>query len=165
MLSADQALDLARVLPGSWTVRATNFPMWLGGDRLNPRFTYGLLGDAPLTLSDDVSYSTREGVEKHVIGTDRWSRDTFVWRGKGLLNLAKSRWTIVGASEDGSALTIRFEPTVATPAGIDVIVREGVDLPELRTTVAHNTDRFGLTAEDFGTLTWLAPVMLPAPRP
>ena len=135
---------------------ATNFPMWLAGDRLNPHFTYGLLGDAPLSLSDDVSYTTREGEEKHVLGTDRWKQDAFVWRGKGLLSVAKSRWSVIGASSDGSIVSIRFERTVATPAGIDVLVRDGVDQPELRTLVAHNHEQFGLTTEEFATLTWLA---------
>jgi len=51
---------------------------------------------------------------------------------------------------------ISFSKSLATPAGVDVIVREGVEHPELRATIAHGSEEFGLTPEEFGSLTWLA---------
>lgn len=147
---------LAELLPGTWTVAATNFPMWLSGQRREPQFSYDLISADPLVLGDDVRYLTAEGQEKHILGQDRWAKDEFVWRGKGRLRFFASRWQVSGMSEDGTVATLHFSKSFATPAGVDVIVREGVHHPELRAMIAHSTERFGLSPEEFGSLTWLA---------
>jgi hypothetical protein len=157
MPTAARDLELATILPGTWNVRATNFPMWLNRERKSPAFTYTLLTESPLTLRDDVSYFTRENVEKHILGTDKLAGAGFVWRGKGRLRLFSSRWKVIGANDDASVLAIRFDKTIGTPAGIDILVRDGVEQPELRSLVARATEQFGLTAEDFASLTWLDP--------
>jgi hypothetical protein len=151
---------LAELLPGSWKVAATNFPMWLRGERRDPTFTYELIATGPLTLADDVSYVTPEGLEKHIVGRDRWAHGGFVWRGKGWLRLFASHWAVTGASDDGSVLALHFSRSIATPAGIDIIVREGSEHPELRAMIAGSTHQFGLSPEDFASLSWL----VPAPR-
>lgn len=148
---------LADILPGTWRVAATNFPMWLAGDKRDPRFSYELVSREPLVLADDVAYRTAEGEEKHILGLDSWRHDEFVWRGKGLLKLFASHWSIVGVSDDGTIAAIRFSKSIATPAGVDILVREGVEHPELRAMVARSTEQFGLTLEDFASLSWLAP--------
>jgi len=157
MSTAARDLELATILPGTWNVRATNFPMWLSRERKSPAMTYTLLTESPLTLRDDVSYFTRDNVEKHIIGTDKKAGAGFVWRGKGRLRLFSSRWAVIGANDDASVLAIRFDKTLATAAGIDIIVREGSEPRELRSLVARGTEMFGLTAEDFASLTWLEP--------
>ena len=144
---------LADLLPGTWSIAATNFPMWLSGDKLEPTFSYELLSEDPLVLSDDVGY-LEEGEEKHILGQDTWRGDEFVWRGRKLLRLFASRWGVAGMSDDGTIAVIRFSKSLATPAGVDVIVRDGADHPELRATIAHATEEFGLTPEEFGSLTW-----------
>lgn len=145
---------LAELLPGTWRVAATNFPMWLAGGKREPRFTYSLISEEPLVLSDDVAY-TEGGEEKHVLGQDSWRGDRFVWRGRRLLKLVASHWEVTGASDDGSVAVIRFSKSLATPSGVDVLVREGTQHPELRAMIAHATEEFGLTPEEFGSLTWL----------
>ncbi|WP_411698483.1 hypothetical protein [Conyzicola sp.] len=155
MPTTPHASDLAAILPGVWNVRATNFPMWLTRERKSPRFSYDLVSENPLTLRNDVSYFTADNQEKHVLGTDKWADDHFVWRGKSLLKLARSRWAVSGKNDASTVLAIRFDKTAFTPAGIDVIVREAVEIDELRSLVARNTEQFGLTAEDFASLTWL----------
>lgn len=144
---------LADLLPGTWTIAATNFPMWLTGDKLKPTFTYELVSDDPLVLSDDVGY-VQEGEEKHILGQDTWRGDEFVWRGRKLLRLFASHWSVAGISDDGTIAVIRFSKSLATPAGVDIIVRSGTQHPELRAMIAHATEEFGLTPEDFGSLTW-----------
>lgn len=146
---------LAGLLPGTWTVAATNFPLWLSGERTEPSFSYELIGENPLVLSDDVGYLDAEGQEKHILGTDTVKRHEFVWRGKGLLRLAKSHWHVAGASDDGTVAAIRFSKSAVTPSGIDIIVRSGTHHPELRALIARSTELFGLSPEDFGSLTWL----------
>lgn len=127
--------------------------MWLTGEKLEPRFTYELVTESPLVLSDDVSY-VEEGEEKHILGQDTLRGDEFVWRGRKLLRLVSSRWSVAGVSDDGDIAVVRFSKSLATPAGVDIIVREGTSHPEVRRTVAHATDDFGLTPEEFGSLTW-----------
>lgn len=153
------ALDdrtLADVLPGTWNVVATNFPMWLTGERLSPRFEYGLISSDPLVLSDEVAYLQADGQSKSIVGVDTWRGDEFVWRGKGLLRLFASHWSIAGLSDDGSVAVVRFSKSLVTPAGVDIIVRDGSDHTEVRKLIAHGTEQFGLTPEDFGSLSWLA---------
>lgn len=156
MPSAIDERTTAELLPGSWTIAATNFPMWLTGERREPRFSYELLSSEPLVLGDEVSYVTAEGESKRIVGKDTWKHGEFVWRGKGLLKPFVSRWHVAGAADDGTVLVIRFEQSLATPGGIDIIIREGTAHPELRKAVARDTDAFGLSPEEFGSLTWLA---------
>ena len=155
MPTMPQPSELPTILPGVWNVRSTNFPMWLTRERTAPRFTWDLVSENPLTLRDDVSYFTADNQEKHVVGTDKWAHDHFVFRGKGLRKLARGRWAIIGSNDDKTVLAIRVERTPFSPAGIDIIVREGVEIAELRSLVARGTEQFGLSAEDFASLTWL----------
>lgn len=129
--------------------------MWLAGDKSRPQFTYGLLQSSPLRLSDDVSYFDAEGEEKHILGRDTWRREEFVWRGAGLLSIATSRWRVSGANDGRSLLVVRFSQSLVSPAGIDLIVREGSEIPELRKVVAASTEELGLSPEDFASLGWL----------
>jgi hypothetical protein len=155
MPTAPNDSDLAAILPGTWIVRSTNLPVWLTRERTSPRSTFTLLKENPLTLRDDVSYRLVDGSVKHVLGVDKWAHDGFVWRGKGPLGLLRSRWSVVGANDDSTVVAIRFHKTLLRHAGIDILVREGADIEELRSLVARNTEQFGLSAEDFASLTWL----------
>jgi hypothetical protein len=148
---------LAELLPGTWSIAATNFPMWLAGDRLEPRFGYEVIGQNPLVLSDEVSYLTAEGERKHIVGRDTWRGGGFVWRGSGWLRFFASRWAVAGVSDDRTVAVVRFSKSPVTPAGVDIIVREDVHHPELRAMVAGSTEQFDLSPEDFATLSWLAP--------
>lgn len=148
----------ADALPGTWNIVATNFPMWLAGDRVEPRFTYGLVSSDPLVLSDDVSYVQLGGEkgreEKHILGHDTWRGEGFRWRGRKLLKLVSSQWAVTGMNDEATLAVIHFAKSLATPAGVDVIVREGTEHPNVRATIAHATEEFGLTPEEFGSLTW-----------
>ena len=155
MSFAQSPQALHELLQGTWTVEGTNFPMWLDGQRKLPTFTYQVTQTDPVVLADDVAYSTPAGEIKHIFGTDRETPDGFVWRGKGLQKLISSRWTVSGHNPEGTIVVLRFEKTLFTPAGIDVLVRDGYEVPELRALVARNSPFFGLTPEDLASLTWL----------
>ncbi|PRY70174.1 hypothetical protein B0I08_101302 [Glaciihabitans tibetensis] len=156
MLTAPDEHQLAEILPGTWRVVATNFPMWLRGDRLDPTFTFATRGTEPLVLTDDVSYTTQTGEVKHLLGVDTWRGEGFVWRGKGLGRLVSSSWTVPGVSAAGTIAAIRFSKSLVSPAGIDIVVRDGISFPEPRAAVATESKRFGLTTEDFASLSWLS---------
>ncbi|MFM9918362.1 hypothetical protein [Lacisediminihabitans sp. H27-G8] len=152
---APDAAALAALLPGTWRIGATNFPMWLRGDRLRPHFRYDLKTADPLVLDDVVGYTTADGVEKTIVGVDRMRYDGFVWRGAGLLRFVTSRWAVAGVTEDSNILVIRFAKSLLSPAGVDVVVREGSDSLAFRTQVAGLSESLGLTHEEFASLTWL----------
>jgi len=149
------AAGLAALLPGTWSVGATNSPMWLGGDRLRPRFRYDLKSADPLVFDDVVSYTRGDGVEKIICGRDRFRADGFVWRGTRLRSLMTSRWSVIGATEDSNIVVIRFTKSHLSPAGVDVIVRDGTDSHAFRTAVAGLSESLGLTQGEFASLTWL----------
>ncbi|MCU1423070.1 MAG: hypothetical protein JWN36_2721 [Microbacteriaceae bacterium] len=147
--------QLARLLPGVWSIGATNFPMWLRGDRLAPTFGYELQRESPLVLGDTVTYFTREGAEKSIRGVDRFRHGEFSWRGRGVLWLFRSRWRIAGIDDERRFAVVRFSRTLATPAGVDIIVPQGSDAGELRRWVAEGATSVGLTTEDFASMSWL----------
>jgi len=149
---------LSQFLPGTWTIRATNFPFWLSGERVDGRLNYELKSAEPLVFADTVTYKKPNGTPKSIIGTDRWTSTGFVWHGKGLLSLLSSRWTVTGGSDDLTIIAIHYAKSLVTPAGIDIIVREGQRADEARSLVAQRTDQFGLSAEEFATLSWIDPV-------
>jgi hypothetical protein len=148
--------DLFAMLPGTWRVAGTNFPMWLDGSRHHPRFEYRAGDRSPDVLDDVVTYMDREGQDKTIVGRDRRRGDHLVWRGAGLLALVSSRWRVTGASDDGDVLALRFDRTLFTPAGVDVIVRDGAGALDARRALATDLGRYGLTTEEFASLSWLA---------
>jgi hypothetical protein len=150
----DDVTTLSSLLPGRWIVKATNFPIWLSGERREPRFEYGVRRASPLTLSDTVSYDDESGRERQVHGTDTWNGRGFTGKKSGLAGLfVRSRWEIAGVRQ--GLLVIRFEKSSVTPAGVDVVVGEGVDATELRAVIATDPAGFGLAIEEFASLTWL----------
>ena len=150
----DDVLTLQQVLPGRWTVKATNFPMWLSGERRDPAFEYVMLRADPLVLADEVTYTEADGKTKSIRGVDRWNGSGFTWKMNGLRGMfVKSRWEIAGIRQ--GLVVLRFEKSVVTPAGVDVIVAEGLDATELRSVIAADPASFGLSFEEFASLTWL----------
>ncbi|WP_155368708.1 hypothetical protein [Catellatospora vulcania] len=125
---------LREALPGQWRVLATTFPMWLSGRRLQPTFRYGLLPGEPFALSDEVSYRTRRGATKRIVGVDRFDPSTgaFTWRGRGLLRVLSSKWQVEHLSDDRSLVVLSFARSLVTPAGLDVIGRGSGEHPNAR---------------------------------
>lgn len=119
--------NLIQTLIGTWFICSTNFPMWLKGDKTNPTFTYAAAGRKRDTkvLLDEVRY-VKKGKTKTLTGfdyQDKIESTTFVWRGKGLLSLVRSKWKVVLQDPDGQWAVIWFSKTLFTPEGVDIISR------------------------------------------
>lgn len=142
-------------LPGTWSIAATNFPRWLDGARHNPEFKYEIAEGEGLTLTETVSFTTADGQPQSIVGLDLLRGDEFVRRGLGWRKFLTSRWQVVGADDVFDIAVTRFTRSRLSPAGIDVLVRKEAAVPAVRSTVAHATDQFGLSAEEFASLTWL----------
>jgi len=77
-------------------------------------------------LLDEVRYQRQaDGRTQTITGYDRFDTVTgrFIWRGKGLLFIARSEWRVLTAADDGQTAIILFSKTLFTAAGLDVIAR------------------------------------------
>lgn len=147
-----EAMDQFRKqLPGTWLIKGTTFPMWLSNKRNTPRITYRVLKKKPLKLLDLVEYE-KKGKTKQIKGVDYQIKKAFLWRGNGLLKILKSRWEVVTIK--GDVLVIRFAPSLVTPAGVDILVREGATVPDLAKRVVQHCAVFGLTTEEIRKIQW-----------
>ena len=111
-------------LYGQWYIHYSTFPMWLKGDKCLPTFHYapGRHGQ----IEDTVRYS-KKGRLKSIKGTDfpvAGKLLHFIWRGKGLLYLLKSRWHIVYVSPQQDWMIIAFSASLLTPAGYDIVAKK-----------------------------------------
>jgi hypothetical protein len=150
---------LARVLPGSWGVRATNFPEWLESAAHSQLITFTVLTTEPLSLREEVSFEVTGGESRRIDSIDRWRGNEFVRRSTKKSELASSRWTATGMSDDENVIGIRFAQSRAVPAGISILVREDTTAEtRTRALVAHHTEQFGLSMEDFASLAWFGGV-------
>lgn len=117
---AQQTLELE----GKWYVHYSNFPMWLKGDKKNPTFNYIDLGNGKIL--DQVKFY-KKGKLKTITGFDKplnKAKTSFLWRGQGLLFIARSRWSIFYQNPEKQWIIIGFKKTLFTPQGYDVISRE-----------------------------------------
>lgn len=138
-------------LEGTWEIKGTTFPMWLSNKRKNPRITYKKTEKNAVELLDLVEYEAK-GKTKQIKGMDRLAGEQFVWRGIGILKVLSSRWQVVTIK--GDVLVIRFEKSLVTPAGVDVLIRKGTTVPNLRERVLTHYESFGLTLKESNELQW-----------
>jgi hypothetical protein len=120
---------LLHQLIGTWFIICTDFPMWLKGDKLSPSFTYTLTQrNGKQVLFDEVKY-IKNGKERTIKGYDRQNvadPNSFIWRGKGLLFIAKSNWQVRLMDEKGQWAVIWFSKTLFSPEGVDIISRDKI---------------------------------------
>jgi hypothetical protein len=100
--------------------------MWLKGDKINPTFNYTITTrKEQKVLLDEVKY-IRNGKQKTIVGydyQDEKDSTAFVWRGKGILGLLKSKWRVALIDPNGQWAVIAFSKTLFTPEGVDIISR------------------------------------------
>lgn len=147
--------SLAEILPGRWRIRASNLLHWLNGERLNPVVELSLDSTDPLVLAEQVKFATSEGKDRVVRSRSVWSGDDFVIRKVGMRPGAR-HWTVHGTSADGNVIVVKHDSGSSAGGGIDVLVREGTDASEVRALVAHESETFALSLEDFASLNWFA---------
>ena len=160
------SLDAA-ALAGSWHVVATNFPMWLSGDKQDPMFTYTYTytpqtEQGTLRLGDVVSYRA-DGKRQTIVGVDTQDavlRSQFVWRGRGWLSAFSSTWAVVAGAPEQGWLILFFTQTLATPAGVDIISRTPVLAPDAQALALRSIAASPFLRDRAQGLTWL-----PTPQP
>ncbi|GAB3034448.1 hypothetical protein GCM10027052_10260 [Parafrigoribacterium mesophilum] len=145
---------LVSVLSGTWYLGASNLPVWLRGDRRMPTISYEPVPKRPVSLLHSVAYTSSGGETTRVSAVATWHRGVFVGRDRRLHKLFPSKWWVVGASGDEAIVVVRFAKTRATQAGINVLVRQGRIVPNLRGVIGHQHENFGLSPEEFARLSW-----------
>jgi hypothetical protein len=111
-------------LVGTWHIVQTNFPMWRTGKRTGPTLNYGA-SHGGSSFEDVVRY-VAGGKQKEIRGVDTVDPANpahFRWRGRGPLALLTSDWYVVHRDLDAGVIAIYFEPTLFTPAGVDIAAR------------------------------------------
>lgn len=114
-------------IQGKWFINLSNFPMWLKGNKTNPEFNYTTVERKGKTALLDEVYSEKKGKQSSITGYDtplNAENTKFVWRGKGILGILKSKWEIVHFDQSEKWMVIYFEKTLFTPEGYDVVSRE-----------------------------------------
>lgn len=136
--------NILHTLVGTWFICATNFPMWLKGNKTHPTFHYSLVAHKERTLLDEVKY-IQNGKSKTITGYDLQDHDdptVFVWRGKGILSLLKSQWKVAIIDSKGQWAVIWFSKTLFTPEGVDIISRtptlSPANLQKIKTQMAKD---------------------------
>lgn len=123
-------------LEGAWHVVASNFPLWMKGDRTRPRFIYSnpRVVDGCQRFDDTVEY-VQHARTRTIVGVDTQESvgsSKYVWRGSGWLRFFVSRWEVISVAPDHQCLALSFTKTWVTPAGIDIIARTPhVDFSEI----------------------------------
>lgn len=154
---AIRQLTEPRELVGTWHIHATNFSMWLSGKRDNPKFIYRET-DSPHVLLDTVSYTTKSGHTKTIKGKDTYDSETgvYTWRGTYLLRLVSSKWRVLFIDKNQGIAIIAFEKSLLTSSGIDIISRHKTfDRTSLKSSFSKQPNDYGLSEEQYHSLTWL----------
>lgn len=110
-------------LEGKWFILFSNFPMWTSGKKKFPSLTYNILQRSSVfNILDTVEFQW-QGKQKQIGGYGHHIRDgNFVWKGKGMLALLRSNWKIEDFQQ--TWMLIKFEKTLFTPSGYDLVARE-----------------------------------------
>lgn len=140
-------------LEGRWIIRGTNFPLWLSKKRSDPTIQYEKSKNSPLKFLDIVTYKNNKGQQKKIIGIDTYKQNHFVWRGRGLLKILSSKWSILTITD--AILVIKFERSFLTPAGIDVLVQEGITIDDPKQVILDSFEQYSLTHGELNSLVWL----------
>ncbi|RQM84354.1 hypothetical protein CO206_12935 [Staphylococcus xylosus] len=145
-------MQYTQYLPGTWHIIASTFKMWTSGKKTNPSITYSIIQSHPLRILDEVTYQTRNK-SKSIVGYDTLDNDQFNWRGKGMLKLFSSKCDIIYI--DDEVLIINFSATLATPSGMDILLRNKQNADSYKRQILNHLEKFNLNTKTIQKFKWL----------
>ncbi|NQD97890.1 hypothetical protein [Staphylococcus xylosus] len=145
-------MQYTQYLPGTWNIIASTFKMWTSGKKTNPSITYSIIQSHPLRIHDEVTYQTRNK-SKSIVGYDTLDDHEFTWRGKGILRLFSSKWDIIYI--DDEVLIINFSATLATPSGMDILLRNKQNVDSYKSQILNHPEKFNLNTKTIQKFKWL----------
>ncbi len=134
-------------IAGKWFVTRSNFPMWLKGNKTNPTFNYTISERKNKQVLIDIVMYDKKGKRKRILGIDTPTSQNnreFTWRGKGILGILKSKWSILVIGQEKQWAIIYFKKTRFTPSGYDVISRSITVTPQHEKEIERRIDELGL---------------------
>lgn len=146
------SMQYTQYLPGTWHIIASTFKMWTSGKKTNPSITYSIIQSYPLRIHDEVTYQTRNK-SKSIVGYDTLDNNQFNWRGKGILKLFSSKWDIIYI--DDEVLIINFSATLATPSGMDILLRNKQNADSYKRQILNHPEKFNLNTKTIQKFKWL----------
>lgn len=116
------------LLEGKWHVAASNFSSWTSGTKTEPGNVYSdfKIKRGKLVFNDLISYK-KNGVLHTIKGKLKQKKSDkaeFIWRGKGLLFIFRSKWKIVASDAEGEWIALYSPGTLTSPEGVDIIARQ-----------------------------------------
>ncbi|MEO7348776.1 MAG: hypothetical protein ABIW32_02780 [Terrimesophilobacter sp.] len=149
----DQSV-FAENLVGEWRIGASNIEDWVNGTRRDALFHFTKEQDNPLVLSEVQVFTTREGKARRIELTSRLVDREFISKGRRIVG-TMSRWFIGAVDSDHGIVVVRITHARGAQDGLIVLLRQNAPLSELRSTIANNSDGFGVGPEDFASLSWV----------
>ncbi|WAC65995.1 hypothetical protein OVA14_11980 [Agrococcus sp. SL85] len=160
---ADPA-ELARLLRGTWAIRATTFPYWMSAERKNPRVTFELVQPSPLQLREVYEYHRPDKGDREVEAEAAWAGRHFSWRMHGRSRLLASAYVVSDTPATPDIIAIHFgRSALLRQSAVTILARPALDPDEVRRAVSKDTHSFELSADEFWQLQWLAPYSPPSP--
>ena len=95
----------------------------------------------------------RQNKSKSIVGYDTLDNDQFNWRGKGILKLFSSKWDIIYI--DDEVLIINFSATLATPSGMDILLRNKQNADSYKRQILNHPEKFNLNTKTIQKFKWL----------
>ena len=119
---------MSHFLSGSWRLHYSTFPIWQKEGISNVTFHYTpSQRDGKAILIDEVKYlkKERERTIKGYDHPDALDQYAYTWRGAGILRIFTNKWRIEWMSDAENCIIISFARTFITPAGIDILTKNG----------------------------------------
>ncbi|MGZ3883246.1 MAG: hypothetical protein ACXVPQ_00695 [Bacteroidia bacterium] len=116
------------LLEGKWHIAASNFSTWTQGTKTDPGNVYSdfrIKGSA-LQFSDLITFK-KNGEVRKIKGKLKQKKSDkleFIWRGKGLLFVFRSKWKIIASDSEGQWIALYSPGTLTSPEGVDIISRQ-----------------------------------------
>ncbi len=147
---------IAHTLAGEWRIGASNIDAWVDGTRRDILFRFTIEQESPLILTEEQVFTTKDGKERRFALANRFVNGEFISKSRRIVS-AMSRWSIGGMDQDRGIFLVRMTHSRGGQDGLIVLVRNDTVVNELRTTIAVESDEFGVGPEDFASLTWVSP--------
>ena len=154
---ADPA-ELARLLRGTWAIRATTIGYWSNPSRKNPRMTFELVRNSPLQLRIIHEYHRPDKGDRELELDATWAGRHFAWRMQGVSRLRAGAFVVSDTPATAELVALHFGRTsLGQQGGVLILARPHLDPDAVRRSVAIDTHSFELTADEFWRLRWLSP--------
>ena len=154
---ADPA-ELARLLRGTWAIRATTFPYWTNAARKNATVTFELVRNSPLQLREVYEYHRPDKGDREVIAEAAWAGRHFAWRMLGRSRLLASAYVVSDTPATPDIIAIHYgRSSLLGQSAVTILARGHLDPDAVRRAVSIDTHSFELSAEEFWRLQWLVP--------